>query len=578
MTTAKIAERNIACRTLRIEPGLAGLTEEQLTVARIEADKQKISLRESILKLGFVDETQFLTAVAEKTGLDFLNLSVDDIQSDALKAITANIASHYNTIPLKIVDNTLFLAVCDPFNPGLKNEIELVLDNSHTVEFVLAPSDAIKKAIRKSYGIGAATVEQMTGSQAIEDRMDTRKEDLMDQNKARDASVIKLVNQLLADSIGAGATDIHIEPYENELKVRYRVDGMLHDAGIPQTVRFFREGIASRIKIMSGLDIAEKRLPQDGRAQVNLAGCTFDLRISVLPTRHGEAINIRILPQGKLISDLASLGMADNEVKTLHKLITKPHGIILLTGPTGSGKTTTLYTCMNMLKNTERKIITIEDPVEYDMPGLVQMQVHSEIGFTFARALRSMLRHDPDIMLVGEIRDLETAETAIRTALTGHLVFSTLHTNDAASAITRLLDMGIEAFLAASSIDAILAQRLVRVICPNCKEPYQPDPEIATAIKSLTRTDHLPQSFHGRGCSKCRFTGYHGRTVITELLLLSEAIRNMTISRRHSNEIDAQARKEGMTSLFQSGLEKVKQAITTYDDVLRVTKGSAAIN
>ena len=578
MTTAKIAQRNIACRTLRIEPGLAGLTEEQLTVARIEADKQKISLRESILKLGFVDETQFLTAVAEKIGLDFLNLSVDDIQNDALKAITANIASHYNTIPLKIVDNTLFLAVCDPFNPGLKNEIELVLDNSYTVEFVLAPSDAIKKAIRKSYGIGAATVEQMTGSQAIEDRMDTRKEDLMDQNKARDASVIKLVNQLLADSIGAGATDIHIEPYENELKVRYRVDGMLHDAGIPQTVRFFREGIASRIKIMSGLDIAEKRLPQDGRAQVNLSGCTFDLRISVLPTRHGEAINIRILPQGKLISDLASLGMADNEVKTLHKLIAKPHGIILLTGPTGSGKTTTLYTCMNMLKNTERKIITIEDPVEYDMPGLVQMQVHSEIGFTFARALRSMLRHDPDIMLVGEIRDLETAETAIRTALTGHLVFSTLHTNDAASAITRLLDMGIEAFLAASSIDAILAQRLVRVICPNCKEPYQPDPEIATAIKSLLRTDHLPQSYHGRGCSKCRFTGYHGRTVITELLLLSEIIRQMTISRRHSNEIDAQARKEGMTSLFQSGLEKVKQAITTYDDVLRVTKGSAAIN
>ena len=577
MTTAKITERNIACRTLRIEPGLAGLTEEQLTVARIEADKQKISLRESILKLGFVDETRFLTAVAEKIGLDFLNLSVDDIQNDALKAITANIASHYNTIPLKIVDNILFLAVCDPFNPALKNEIELVLDNSYTVEFVLAPSDAIKKAIRKSYGIGAATVEQMTGSQAIHDRMDTRKEDLMDQNKARDASVIKLVNQLLADAISAGATDIHIEPYENELKVRYRVDGMLHDAGIPQTVRFFREGIASRIKIMSSLDIAEKRLPQDGRAQVNLADSTFDLRISVLPTRHGEAINIRILPQGKLISDLASLGMADNEVKTLHKLIAKPHGIILLTGPTGSGKTTTLYTCMNMLKNTERKIITIEDPVEYDMPGLVQMQVHSEIGFTFARALRSMLRHDPDIMLVGEIRDLETAETAIRTALTGHLVFSTLHTNDAASAITRLLDMGIEAFLAASSIDAILAQRLVRVICPNCKEPYQPDPEIAAAIKSLLRTDHLPDSFHGRGCSKCRFTGYHGRTVITELLLLSEAIRNMTISRRHSNEIDAQARKEGMTSLFQSGLEKVKQAITTYDDVLRVTKGSAAI-
>ena len=329
---------------------------------------------------------------------------------------------------------------------------------------------------------------------------------------------------------------------------------------------------------MSGLDIAEKRLPQDGRALVNLSGHRFDLRISILPSKYGEAINIRILPQGELISDLLSLGMADNEADKLTQLITRPHGIILVTGPTGSGKTTTLYTCMNMLRDTDRKIITIEDPIEYDMPGLVQMQVHPDIGFTFASALRAMLRHDPDIMLVGEIRDLETAETAVRTALTGHLVFSTLHTNNAASAVTRLLDMGIEPYLIASSVDAILAQRLVRVTCSNCKEPYEPEPAVVTAIKSLISFAELPVLYRGRGCSKCHFTGYHGRTVVTQLLILSEKIREMTISRRHANEIDLQARREGMTSLFLSGVEKVKNTLTTLEEVLRVTKGTVLMD
>jgi general secretion pathway protein E len=560
-------------RRFRIESGLAGLTEEQLQVARAEADRQKIPLHEGILKLGFADETRLLTAAAEKIGIQFVNISATDIDNSALKAISANVASHYNIIPLKIIDNTLYVATCDPFNQDLKSEIELVLDNSYSVEFVLATSESIRKAIRKAYGIGAATVERMVTAEEINTSI-IHKKDLLDESKAREASIIKLVNQVLADAISAGATDIHIEPYEDDLKVRYRIDGVLHDAGVPSTVRFFKEGITSRIKIISGLDIAEKRLPQDGRAQVNLFNNRFDLRISILPTRYGEAINIRILPQGTLISDLQSLGLAEKQINTLKKLIVQPHGIILVTGPTGSGKTTTLYTCMNLLKDTDSKIITIEDPVEYDIPGIVQMQAQPEIGFTFARALRSMLRHDPDIMLVGEIRDLETAETAIRTALTGHLVFSTLHTNDAASAITRLLDMGIEPYLAASSIEAILAQRLVRVICPNCKEPYEPEPEVVTAIKSLSRLDNLPKVYRGRGCVKCRFTGFQGRTAIAELLLLSDNIREMTISRRHANEIDARARSEGMTSLFFAGMEKVRQGITTYEEVLKATKGT----
>jgi type II secretory ATPase GspE/PulE/Tfp pilus assembly ATPase PilB-like protein len=564
-------------RILKIEPGLAGLTKEQLHVARSEATKQKISLRESILKLGLVSETELLMAVAEKSGLKFLNISPADINSNALKVITANVASHYNVVPLKIDGNILQIATSDPFNQDLQSEIELILDNSHNVEFILSTSESIKKAIRKAYGVGAATVEQMVTAEAI-NNTSTHKDDLIDESKAREASVIKLVNQLLTDAISAGATDIHFEPYGSELRVRYRIDGLLHDAGVPNTVRFFREGITSRIKIISGLDISEKRLPQDGRAQVDISNYKFDLRVSILPTRYGEAINIRILPQSTLISDLPSLGLAENEVKKLRKLIFKPHGIILVTGPTGSGKTTTLYTCMNLLKDTDSKILTIEDPVEYDMPGIVQMQVHPEIGFTFARALRSMLRHDPDIMLVGEIRDLETAETAIRTALTGHLVFSTLHTNDAASAITRLLDMGIEPYLAASSIEAILAQRLVRVICANCKESYEPSDEVATAIKSLVPLKELPMVYHGRGCSKCRFTGYQGRTAIAEVLLLSEKIRKITISRSHASEIDAQARREGMTSLFLAGVNKVHQGITTYEEVLKATRGAVIVD
>lgn len=564
-------------RTAIIEPGLAGLTEEQLLVARAEADKQNISLRESILMLGSVSETQLLTSVAERTGLKFLNISEADVESAAQQALTANIASHYNVIPLRIVGNTLWLATSDPFFPDTRSEIELVLGNAYKIGFILATSESIKRTVRKCYGLGAATVEQMVTSEQIIDNT-VQKTDLMDESRVRDASVVKLVNQLLADAISAGATDIHIEPYEDRLKARYRIDGMLLDAGLPGTARFFREGITSRIKIMSGLDIAEKRLPQDGRAQVNLAGHRFDLRISILPSKYGEAINIRILPQGELISDLFSLGMADSEADKLTKLITRPHGIILVTGPTGSGKTTTLYTCMNMLRDTDRKIITIEDPIEYDMPGLVQMQVHPDIGFTFASALRAMLRHDPDIMLVGEIRDLETAETAVRTALTGHLVFSTLHTNNAASAVTRLLDMGIEPYLVASSVDAILAQRLVRVTCSNCKEPYEPEPAVVTAMKSLISFAELPVLYRGRGCSKCHFTGYHGRTAVTELLILSEKIREMTISRRHANEIDLQAQKEGMSSLFLSGVEKVKNTLTTLEEVLRVTKGTVLMD
>ena len=560
-------------KTLSLKEGFADLSLEQIQTAEKEAIRQKIPLHQCIYNLGFLDEDELLCVAAYSLDVDFLD-SMELVKNETCRdLISANIATHYHIIPVQVEDHTIRIATSDPFFAQKKSEIEIVLNNSHEIEYCFATSDGIQKAIRKLYGLGAATVEKMAITQDGEPGI-VKREDLAGIDNRKDASIIKLVNQLLADAINAGATDIHIEPYENDLKAKYRIDGMLHDAGIPQTVKLFREGIASRIKILSGLDIAEKRLPQDGRSQVTVSDQQYDLRVSILPTRHGEAINIRILPQNRLIMDLASLGMPEQEVNQITESIKRPHGIILVTGPTGSGKTTTLYTCMHMLKDTARKIITIEDPIEYDMSGIVQMQVHAEIGFTFARALRSMLRHDPDIMLVGEIRDLETAETAIRTALTGHLVFSTLHTNDAASAITRLLDMGIEPFLAASSIDAILAQRLVRVICQNCKETIKPNSQIRAAISGLGHLNTIETFYHGRGCSKCRFTGFHGRTVTTELLLMSDNIREMIISQSHSNKIDAQARKEGMTSLFQCGMDKVRQGITTYEEVLRITKGT----
>jgi len=560
----------------RIEPGLANLTQEQLQAARSEAKKQQISLRDSILKLGFADETQLLQSASQSTGLELVHLSADDISRDALAIVTAQTASHYHSIPVKVADATLWVATSDPVNSDLKHEIELVLDCPYRVEFVLATADSIKQAIRKCYGVGAATVEQMVAEEGIREADGPADGDISDESKAIEASVIKLVNQILADAISAGATDIHFEPHENDLRVRYRIDGRLHDSGMPSSVRHFREGITSRIKILSGLDIAEKRLPQDGRAQVNLSGNLFDLRVSILPTPFGEAADIRVLPRGAIILDLPTLGMPERDVTELTRLIHKPHGILLVTGPTGSGKTTTLYTCMKMLNRIDQKIITIEDPIEYNLGGLVQMQVHSEIGFTFARALRAILRHDPDIILVGEIRDLETAETAIRTALTGHLVFSTLHTNSAASAVTRLLDMGIESYLLASSIEGILAQRLVRKLCTHCKEPYTPPEEVQTMVKSFLGLDRLPEAYQGRGCAKCRFTGYQGRTVISELMIMSEEIRNLAIAKRHANEIDALARKEGMVSLLTCGLDKVHQGITTYAEVLRVTKGTVS--
>jgi type II secretory ATPase GspE/PulE/Tfp pilus assembly ATPase PilB-like protein len=389
---------------------------------------------------------------------------------------------------------------------------------------------------------------------------------------AEDASIIKFVNQILSEAIKERATDIHLEPFQDELRTRFRIDGVLYDTNIPETIKYFHPAIVSRIKIMSGLNIAERRLPQDGRIKIKVNEEELDLRVSIIPTIFGESVQIRVLSSSFFL-ELEKLGLFPQDLKLIESVITKPHGIIFVTGPTGSGKSTTLYACLARLNSSAIKIITIEDPVEYQLRGVNQLQVNPQIGFNFANALRHMLRHDPDVMMVGEVRDYETAEIAIRSALTGHLVFSTLHTNDAAGAVTRLLDMGIEPFLVSSSLECLVAQRLVRLICPNCRQPLKTSKEILHEIKKdIEFDDKEIQLFEGKGCEHCRFTGYRGRTAIYEILIVTEPIRELMLSRASSQQIKRQAIQEEMRTLRQDGLQKVLKGLTTYAEVVRVTQ------
>ena len=468
------------------------------------------------------------------------NLKIDP---DIFEKIPAKFACHYKVIPIKFENDTLTLAIEDPLDLITLDDISLFLGLK--IEPVSASRADILGAIREHYGLGAETIEEIMGAEGLDNNLSGQKGRTENIDEmAQDASIMKFVNQMLAQAVKDNATDIHIEPYEDELRIRYRVDGILYDVPIPQGIKYFKSAIVSRIKIMANLDIAERRLPQDGRIKIKVSGQEMDLRVSVLPTQFGESIDIRILISSMLYS-LQGLGLSFADLGILEKLIKKPHGIIFVTGPTGSGKTTTLYACLSKINDSNRKIITIEDPVEYQLKGITQIQVHQRIGLDFAAGLRSMLRHDPDIMMVGEVRDLETLEITIRVALTGHLVFSTLHTNDAAGGITRLLDMGVEPYLVASSVECFIAQRLVRVICPDCR---------------------------GKGCESCKFTGYKGRTAIYEFLVMSDEIRDMILKRSSSGHIKDKALELGMHTLRMDGLEKIKKGITTFNEVMRVTK------
>jgi type II secretion system protein E len=437
------------------------------------------------------------------------------------------------------------------------------------VQFALAPKAEIEKALKKYYGVGAETLDEMAEDEPIDLVVGEDKEIT---EGDQEASVIKFVNQVIWEAFKDRATDIHFEPAEDELRIRYRIDGILHQTPMPPQLKRYQAALISRIKVMSGMNIAEKRLPQDGRINVRIKGEEIDIRVSTVPTVYGESVSLRLLTRGKIFLSLDKLGFAPAEENALREIILKPHGILLVTGPTGSGKSTSLYAFLSTINSVHKRIITIEEPVEYELKGINQIAVRSDIGLTFAMGLRHILRQDPNVIMVGEIRDLETAEIAIRAALTGHLVFSTLHTNDAPSAFTRLIDMGIEPFLVASSVEAVLAQRLVRTICTHCKVEQKVEKDFLRKIGFPENEIETAKFWKGAGCEACRQLGYQGRMGIYELLILNEAIRPLILSRAPASTIAQRAMEQGMRTLRTDGWNKVRAGLTTIEEVLRVTQ------
>ncbi len=577
-----LEKRHQALGDLLVERGL--LTADQLQGALAEQKLSGEFLGTVLMRLGVVPKATLLPILAEQLGMPYVHLDEVPIEPEAIAKVPPRFASHYQLMPLSLSNNVLQVAIADPFDVQTLDELRLLLDCD--VKPVFASQREILDAIQRHYGVGASAVERLLDTGIRSAVQVSATEDLT--AKVDDASVISFVNQLILSAARERATDIHIEPFEQELRIRQRVDGIMYEMSVPADLVKLHQAIVSRIKVMAKLDIAEKRLPQDGRikvrlsalpaaarqqagvpsaAQTGLEGEDLDLRVSVLPTNYGETVDIRLLSSAMLFS-LEQLGLGGDQLEILLALIQKPHGIIFVTGPTGSGKTTTLYACLSKLNAPRVKILTIEDPIEYQLKGITQLQVHPKIGFSFAQGLRSMLRHDPDIMMVGEVRDPETAEITIRSALTGHLVFSTLHTNEAAGGVTRLLDMGIEPYLVASSVLCFIAQRLVRVICSSCAEEREPEP----GLREEFGLAEIPRTIrYGRGCGICKGTGYKGRTAIYEFLGITDALQPLILARASSHEIARAAQLAGMRSLREDGWHKIQQGLTTPQEVLRVS-------
>ncbi len=548
------------------------VTAEQLDAGLREQKKTGDFICTALIKLGFAPEEKIFSVLSLHLGIPYLKLKDRDIEPLIITKVPAKFASHYKIIPIEFKDNVLVIAMTDPLDIRTLDDMRLLLGLD--VVGGLASEVEITDAIRKYYGVGAETIERIIAQKSPSEELKMEQDKAQDlEAMAEDASIIKFVNQLLSEAIKSRATDIHIEPFQDELRTRFRIDGILYDINVPETIKYFHPAIVSRVKIMAQLNIAERRLPQDGRIKIKVNEQELDLRISTLPMPFGEAVHIRVLsPQFFL--ELQKLGLSSKHLKILESVIKKPHGIIFVTGPTGSGKSTTLYAALARINSAAVKIITIEDPIEYQMRGINQIQVNPKIGLNFATGLRHMLRHDPDVMMVGEVRDYETAEIAIRAALTGHLVFSTLHTNDAAGAVTRLLDMGVEPFLVSSSLECLIAQRLVRLICLKCKTPLSPEKknELITQMKDVEFDPQKIQLYEGKGCEECRFTGYRGRTAIHEMLILSEPIRELILTHASSQQIKQKAVSQGMETLRHDGLQKVIAGLTTLTEVVRVTQ------
>jgi len=513
-------------------------------------------------------EEEVLRWLAKEYGLGYTTLENVEPDRALLSLFPARVLLKEELLPLQRVNGVIEVATSRLFaTQGLDTLKTLT---GLKVKPILAPTEAIRREMKSRLGVGADTIDTLDDVAPLQVVDESGEEDTNLENAAEDASIIKFVNQVLTDAIELRASDIHLEPFEDQLRIRYRIDGVLQEIPVPAQIKRFQPAIVSRVKILSHLNIAEKRLPQDGRIKIRLANNEVDIRVSIIPMLHGEAVVMRLLRQKATLLGMEQLGMADEVLKSFNHVLELPHGIILVTGPTGSGKTSTLYTALAAINDDIRKIITIEDPIEYQMRGVNQIQVSEKAGLTFARGLRSILRHDPDVILIGEIRDQETAQIAVQASLTGHLVFSTLHTNDAPGALTRLVDMNVEPYLVASSLEAVLAQRLVRVLCPECKVE---DTSPTTAV--FKEQAGIPKSvkvYRGVGCQACRNTGYHGRHGIFEWMDLTNEIRQMVLKSSSSGEMREAAVRNGMHSLSDDGWRLIGLGITTPEEVMRVAK------
>jgi type II secretion system protein E len=549
-----------------------GLFEDnQLDIILADVRGNGIPLRDAVLARTSLKEDLFLEKLAAVMHIPFQRLKETEIDPEILERLPTKAIFQYNIVPLSEDQNSLLVATSNPFTPGLVDALRLA--TACRIRLVLSPDEDISIAAKKFYGVGAETLDRMMQDDRIDlgDEESMLKQDLSELDQ--EASVVKFVNQIIWEAFKDRATDIHIEPMEMDLRIRYRVDGVLHETPMPPQLKRFQSSVISRIKVMANMDIAEKRLPQDGRISVRIRGEEIDVRVSTMPTVYGESVSLRLLMRGGGLVTMQDLGLNDHDSTLLKKMITRPHGILLVTGPTGSGKSTSLYAWLHTINSVDKRIMSAEDPIEYEMPGVNQVQMRSEIGLTFATTLRTFLRQDPDVIMVGEIRDKETAEISIRAALTGHLVFSTIHTNDSASTITRLLDMGIEPFLVASSVEGIVAQRLVRGLCKACRQPVEVDEaflrEHSFPVERLATEGPV---YEAVGCDECRGNGYKGRTGIFEILPVTDEVRPLIIAHASASDIKQAALETGMKTLREDGWDKVLAGVTTIDEILRVTE------
>ncbi len=534
-----------------------------------EADLNGKTIAQAMVDSGFVDEHGFYQTIAEGLGTDFINLAEREIAPEILGLIPSGLARLHGALPIEMSGNILYVALVDPLDNRAAEDLRFALGKE--IHVIVSPTEQIEDQIKRYYGTDTASMEEILKQLGqVGELLQLREDDgAAVEAEANATPIIRFVDLILYQAIQDRASDIHFEPFENEFKIRYRVDGALYEMSPPP--RHLALPVISRVKVMANMNIAERRLPQDGRIQKNIAGRSVDLRVSTLPTQFGESLVLRVLDRTTVNLDLEALGMPDYIHDFLLEVIHRPNGIFIATGPTGSGKTTTLYSCLRKINTIDSKLLTAEEPVEYDLEGIVQVPVNEAIGLTFARILRSFLRQDPDRIMVGETRDLETAQIAIQASLTGHLVFTTLHTNDAPGAVTRLIDMGVEPFLVSSTLEAVLGQRLLRSICPKCRTAYQPNEALLAELNTSRRDIGEKQFYYGKGCDACNNTGYKGRKGIYELLQISDPIRELINERAPTVTLKQKAIELGMVTLRQDGLRSIFAGDTTIEEVLKYT-------